>query len=185
MNVSEMLTNWLPATVLAESPEIIEDDDELLIVLNLGTAGVTGEADARKQSEQEQIDRRRDETKSTRIRIGNRLGRATGKAVSWGMKVGDTRQLFTDNTSPVMTRLSRPERQVLDTLIAAGVANTRSAALGYIVRVFGEEHQDWLNEVQNAMSHVASLRDKLRPQQRQGPPPTTASGDAETPVYEA
>ena len=40
-------------------------------------------------------------------------------------------------SAPVMTRLRQPERQVLDTLVDAGVARSRSDALAWCVRLVG------------------------------------------------
>ena len=45
-----------------------------------------------------------------------------GRKVAWGVDCGDERHLFTTLSIPVMTRLRQPERQVLDTLVAGGVA---------------------------------------------------------------
>ena len=43
-----------------------------------------------------------------------------------------------------MTRLRMPERQVLDTLVDAGVARSRSHALAWCVRLVAERQDDWL-----------------------------------------
>ena len=172
--LTEWLLNRMPATVAASNPEVTIDDDEVLIVLNLNTSGLTGDGEARAKAERELIDRRRNETKGLRMAAGRQIGHAYGRAVSWGMRAGGTTELFTNNTAPVMTRLSRDERHVLDTLITAGVANTRSAALGYVVRAFATEHKSWLDEVQDTMARVAGLRDKLQTEPRQGPPPMEA-----------
>ncbi len=185
--LTEWLLNRMPATVAASNPEVTIDDDEVLIVLNLNTSGLTGEGEAQAKAERELIERRRNETKGLRMQAGRQIGHAYGRAVSWGMRAGGTTQLFTNNTAPVMTRLSRDERHVLDTLITAGVANTRSAALGYVVRAFAVEHKSWLDEVQDTMARVAGLREKLQTEPRQGPPPmepreTTQSGGEEPPV---
>ena len=45
-----------------------------------------------------------------------------GRKVSWGVQVAGEQVLFTHIAVPVMTRLKQPERQVLDTLVDAGVA---------------------------------------------------------------
>ncbi len=182
----EWLLARLPATVMGADPEISVDEDEVLVLLALNASGLPAEEDeGRERAERELIERRRNETKALRVQLGRALGRAYGRAVSWGMRAGSTTQLFTNNTAPVMTRLARDERHVLDTLITAGVANTRSAALGYIVRAFAVEHQEWLNEVRDTMARVASLRDKLQPEPRQGPPPSmppTAATEGEGPT---
>ncbi|MDE3075391.1 MAG: hypothetical protein KGJ86_08170 [Chloroflexota bacterium] len=171
--LKEWLLNHLPATVAAAEPDISVDGDEILIVLKLNTSSIAEEQN-RPEAERALIERRRNETRGLRTQAGRRLGRSFGRAVSWGMQAGDSLELFTNNTAPVMTRLSRQERHVLDALITAKVANTRSGALGYVVRTFAAEHQEWLAEVQEAMSRVAGLREKLKTEQRPGPPPANA-----------
>jgi hypothetical protein len=58
----------------------------------------------------------------------------------------------------VMTRLRQPERQVLDTLVDAGVARSRSDALAWAVRLVGEHAEEWLAKLRDAMSTVDDLR---------------------------
>ncbi|GAC1390255.1 MAG: hypothetical protein NVS4B11_05890 [Ktedonobacteraceae bacterium] len=163
------LLSQLPASVVGSDPEITIDADELLIILTLNAETLVGEGEALKNAEQALIERQRSETRRLRIQLGRQLERTCGYAVSWGMRAGGTVQLFTPNTTAVMTRLSREERQVLDTLIAANVANTRSAALGYIVRTFAAEHQEWLIKAQQAAKNMASLRAQLHPEPRGDP----------------
>ena len=59
---------------------------------------------------------------------------------------------------PVMTRLRQPERQVLDTLVDAGVARSRSDALAWCVRLVGEHADDWLAQLREAMQAVERVR---------------------------
>ncbi|HEX8628069.1 MAG TPA: hypothetical protein VF755_07850, partial [Catenuloplanes sp.] len=80
------------------------------------------------------------------------------RKVSWGAACGDTRDLFTHLSAPVMTRLRQPERQVLDTLVDAGVARSRSEALAWCVRLVGQHTTDWLDELRTAMGAVDELR---------------------------
>ena len=50
------------------------------------------------------------------------------RKVSWGLAVGERRELWTHVSAPVMTRLRQPQRLVLDTLVDAawpGRARTR------------------------------------------------------------
>jgi hypothetical protein len=63
-----------------------------------------------------------------------------------------------------MTRLRQPERRVLDTLVDAGVARSRSEALAWCVRLVGEHSDEWLARLREAMGQVEQLR-------RQGPAP--------------
>jgi Arc/MetJ-type ribon-helix-helix transcriptional regulator len=80
--------------------------------------------------------------------------------VSWGVDVGGRRELWTNVAAPVMTRLRQPQRQVLDTLVASGVARSRSEALAWCVRLVGQHEEDWLTELRDAMGQVADVRSK-------------------------
>ena len=66
--------------------------------------------------------------------------------------------LFTHLAVPVMTRLRQPERQVLDTLIASGVARSRSDALGWCVRLVEKNLDEWLTELRKAIEDVERVR---------------------------
>jgi hypothetical protein len=75
------------------------------------------------------------------------------------VSVGDSQRiLFTHLAVPVMTRLKQPERQVLDTLVDAGVARSRSDALAWSVRLVGEHAEEWLAKLRDAMTAVDDLR---------------------------
>ncbi|MFT7503858.1 MAG: hypothetical protein ACI91Q_002671, partial [Gammaproteobacteria bacterium] len=60
--------------------------------------------------------------------------------------------------APVMTRLRQPERIVLDTLVSASVARSRSDALAWCVRLVGKNTDEWLAELRTAMSTVEEVR---------------------------
>ena len=59
-----------------------------------------------------------------------------------------------------MTRLRQPQRLVLDTLVDAGVARSRSDALAWCVRLVGQHEDDWLTELRDAMASVADVREQ-------------------------
>jgi hypothetical protein len=59
-----------------------------------------------------------------------------------------------------MTRLRQPQRQVLDTLVDAGVARSRADALAWCVRLVAQHEDGWLAELREAMSQVADVRTK-------------------------
>jgi hypothetical protein len=61
---------------------------------------------------------------------------------------------------PVMTRLRMPERAVLDTLVAAGVARSRSDALAWCVRLVGMHQSDWIKGLREALVKVEEVRGK-------------------------
>jgi hypothetical protein len=57
-----------------------------------------------------------------------------------------------------MTRLRMEERRVLDTLIEAGVARSRSHALAWCVRLVAERQDDWLKDLRDALKKVQEVR---------------------------
>jgi hypothetical protein len=104
----------------------------------------------------------REGTRERRIKIAQQLERRYRRKVAWGAVCGDSTELFTTFGAPAMTRLRQPERQVLDTLVDAGVARSRSEALAWCVRLVGEHAEQWLGQLREAMGAVDELR-------RQGP----------------
>jgi len=79
--------------------------------------------------------------------------------VSWAVVCGDSAASFTRLSVPVMTRIPQPERIVLDTLVEAGVARSRSDALRWCVRLVGQGQREWLSELDAAMASVREVRD--------------------------
>jgi hypothetical protein len=98
------------------------------------------------------------------MRIADEAQDKYGRKVSWGVEVKAAgsddyeRILFTHIAVPVMTRLRQPERQVLDTLVDAGVARSRSDALAWSVKLVGEHTEEWLTKLREAMKNVDDLR---------------------------
>jgi len=154
--INDWLTGRLPDDWF-ESFTLIGDREELTI---LGTLPEP-ESDS-EESRSGRIRRFREETRPARITIAQELERRTGRNVTWGAKCGDTTKIFTRLTVPVMTRLPQPERKVLDTLVEAGVARSRSDALAWCVRLVSEHEKDWLTDLDTAMTAVREVR-------RQGP----------------
>lgn len=135
--------------------EVRTDREEITVLGTLSesqAAGVDGaEAEGR-------ISRFRADTKAERIEIALEAQARYQRKVSWGVRLGDTEALFTHVAAPVMTRLRQPERQVLDTLVDAGVARSRSDALAWSVRLVGEHAEEWLGQLRDAMAEVDKLR---------------------------
>jgi hypothetical protein len=102
----------------------------------------------------------REDTRTQRMEIAREAQHRFERSVSWQVTVGDRTELFTHVSAPVMTRLRQPQRQVLDTLVEAGVARSRSEALGWCVRLVGRHEDDWLAELRQAMTSVADVRAK-------------------------
>lgn len=139
-----------------DTVDVTVDREEITVIGTL--AGVDAGTD---QAEAEgRISRFRAETREQRIAIAQEAQARYQRTVSWGARVGDTTALFTHLAVPVMTRLRQPERAVLDTLVDAGVARSRSDALAWSVRLVGEHADAWLGDLREAMAEVDKLRAK-------------------------
>lgn len=170
----EQLQHWLserlPANLTVQPPQITIYDDEIVIVLHLDSAPTPCDNATARAAAQQTIAEQRESSRRLRMRLAKELQTMTRLPVAWGMRCGDSTVLFTTRTVPVMTRLGRVERDVLDTLVAAGVADTRSSALAYTVRAFAAQHADWLAEVRQAIDQVRQVRSRLS-HPRAGDPP--------------
>lgn len=154
----DWIAGRLPAEWFDGDPTVIVDREEITIIGRLRPED--GDESAARASGR--AARFREETRSDRIRIAEEAERRFGRSVAWGVEVGDPaspeRILFAHLAVPVMTRLKQPERQVLDTLVDAGVARSRSDALAWSVRLVGEHTEEWLGKLREAMSKVDDLR---------------------------
>jgi hypothetical protein len=159
------LQGRLPDGWFVGEPEVTVDREEVLIVGELPPLdGVFEDSDAgraeRAAAEAGRISRFRETTRDERIEIARQAEHRYQRKVAWGAKLGDTVELFTVASVPVMTRLRQPERIVLDTLVDSGVARSRSDALAWAVRLVGENADAWLGELREAMAKVDDLRAK-------------------------
>src|SRR3954451_24708484 len=136
--------------------ELIIDRDEITVVGTLSEpeAGEGDPAAARAG----RIARFREETRPERMAIADAAQERYGRSVAWGAACGDTREVFTNQSVPVMTRLRQPERLVLGTLVDAGVARSRSEALAWAVRLVGQHTEEWLTQLREAMASVEEVR---------------------------
>jgi Arc/MetJ-type ribon-helix-helix transcriptional regulator len=149
----------LPEAWFTANPDVTVDREEIVVVGALPAVdGKFGDEAERAAAESGRIARFREETREERIEIARQAEHRYGRKVAWGARVGDTEELFTTLSAPVMTRLRQPERRVLDTLVDAGVARSRSEALAWAVRLVGEHTEDWLAELRDALSKVDKLR---------------------------
>jgi hypothetical protein len=92
------------------------------------------------------------------MRIAQDAEHRFGRKVSWGVRIGETTREFTTLSMPVMTRLRMRDRAVLDTLVNAGVARSRSEALAWCVRLVGDNESEWISRLREAIGTVASVR---------------------------
>jgi hypothetical protein len=134
------------------------DRDEITVVGTLAAPQVEGDDAAVAAAETGRISRFREETRDRRMEVAREAEHRYGRKVAWGARCGNAEQIFTSLSVPVMTRLRQNERQVLDTLVDAGVARSRSDALAWCVRLVGEHAEDWLSRLREAMQAVEQVR---------------------------
>jgi hypothetical protein len=132
--------NWF------EGPATVVVDDE------------GADADQQATAESARISGFREDTRTQRMRIAEEAQSSFDRHVSWGASCGSTSYSFTTLSVPAMTRLGLAERQVLDTLIDAGIARSRSEALAWCVRLVGRNEEAWINELRSAFEQVERVR---------------------------
>jgi hypothetical protein len=148
-------TDWFTAPA-----EISSDRDEVLVI------GILADPELPKDATEQtiaaaraaRIEGFREDTRAHRIRIAQEAEHRFGRKVSWGARCGDLERLFTTLSVPAMTRLRMPERRVLDTLVEAGVARSRSHALAWCVALVAERQDEWLKDLRDALTHVEKVR---------------------------
>jgi hypothetical protein len=153
------LAGRLPDGWFTGAPDVTVDREEIIIVGELPPLEEEPADDAaRAAAESGRISRFREQTRDQRIEIARQAEHRYGRKVAWGARLGSTEELFTTISVPVMTRLRQAERKVLDTLVDAGVARSRSEALAWAVRLVGDHTDEWLRELREAMQRVDELR---------------------------
>ena len=140
--------------------EVTVDREEILVVgalaeVKAAKGAAEGEAAAARES---RIDGFREDTRGARMHIAEEAQRRFRRVVSWGVTLDGETELFTTAAVPVMTRLRMPERRVLDTLVDAGVARSRSDALAWCVRLVRSHEGEWIDELRDALVHVEAVR---------------------------
>jgi hypothetical protein len=164
--MSEDISAWfasrLPKTWFAGPPEVTSDSEEILVVGELPDVELAAGTplEAREAARVARIDRFREETREDRVKIAREAERRFRRKVAWGARCGDATRVFTTLSLPVMTRLRMPERAVLDTLVAGGVARSRSDALAWCVRLVGMHQSDWIKGLREALVKVDEVRSK-------------------------
>lgn len=145
VDIAAWFADQLPDSWFSGPPTVTTDEDEILVVGSL-PAGT----DARTF---------REDTREQRMRIADEAQHTFRRTVSWGVRTADgAEQLFTNLASPVGARLRLRERATLDTLVSAGVARNRSDALAWCVRLVEQHEATWLQDLRDALDHVARAR---------------------------
>jgi len=164
--VAQEIPTWfasrLPAGWFTGPPQVSADGEEILVVGTLPDVELaegTSE-EGREAARSARIERFREESREDRIRIAREAERQFRRKVAWGARCGDVLRVFTTLSVPVMTRLRMNERSILDTLVAGGVARSRSEALAWCVRLVGMHQADWIKGLQDALVKVNEVRSK-------------------------
>lgn len=159
-DAADWFAGRLPESWFAGDPTVVVDREEITVIGRLAEP----EGDESEARASGRAARFREETRAERMRIADEAEARYGRKVAWGIEIGAPgadnyeRIMFTNMAVPVMTRLRQPERQVLDTLVDAGVARSRSDALVWSVRLVGEHAEEWLDKLREAMRNVDELR---------------------------
>ena len=149
----------LPGDWFTGAPDIVVDREEITIVGALSDPTEKAVSDAERAAAADgRIRRFREQTRSRRIEIAREAEHRFRRKVSWGVTCANTTEMFTTLSVPVMTRLRQQERRVLDTLVDAGVARSRSDALAWCVRLTGENADEWLSRLRAALRQVEEVR---------------------------
>ena len=163
--MAEDISAWFAARIppgwFAGTPEVSADGEEILVVGTLPDVdgAATSEADLA-AARQARIDRFREESRADRVRLAREAEREFRRKVAWGARCGGETKVFTTLSVPVMTRLRLSERSILDTLVAGGVARSRSDALAWCVRLVGMHQADWIKGLRDALVKVDEVRSK-------------------------
>jgi len=161
-DAADWFAGRLPDAWFDGDPTVEVDREEITVIGRLPIPESEADSKETKARISGRVSKFREETRSERMRIADEAEDRFGRKVSWGLVVaadgGDERVLFTHIAVPVMTRLKQPERQVLDTLVDAGVARSRSDALAWSVKLVGEHAEEWLAKLRDAMTEVDDLR---------------------------
>lgn len=163
--VDQQLTNWfeerIPKGWFEGSPEVNADSHEILVVGVLEDPSAKGaNKEAKREERVSRIASFREETRDQRVEIAQQAERLFNRKVSWGVRCADVEKMFTGLGLPVMTRLRLKERSLLDTLVASGVARSRSEALAWCVGLVSRHQKDWLDELEKATEQVGRVRRK-------------------------
>jgi hypothetical protein len=170
----EEVRGWFAGRIPGEwfsGPVSVEGDrEELLVIGELADVQVADGAGEAEQSaaRSSRVEAFREETRGARMAIAEDAQERFRRRVSWGVRIGGHLEAFTTAAVPVMTRLRMRERGVLDTLVDAGVARSRSEALAWCVRLVADNEDAWIEKLRGALGSVESVRSE-------GPKPSRRS----------
>lgn len=159
--LNEQITAWFVAQLpddWFEELAAVSDKDEIVVTGNIAPpADVSGGAEL---AELECAAMFREATRDGRVQVALRAEALFERKVSWVVRCGSTEKSFTSLALPVMTRLGFGERDVLDTLVAGGVARSRSEAVNWCVQLVGRDQADWLGQLRAAVGGIDQVRNQ-------------------------
>ena len=142
------LTSLLPDNWFVGVPALIVDAEEVLIVGALSDQSPGGTDPLAF----------RETTRKERMKVADRFEAVAKRSVAWAVSIDGAVTVFTSLSIPVMTRLRITEREVLDTLVGAGVAKSRSDAASWCVRFVGQREASWLSNLRSTLEGVSKVR---------------------------
>ena len=165
MNDSNSIDSWFagrlpPEWASAAGPTVVTDREEITVTVTIDEPQLGADAtDAdRAEAVAGRMSAFREDTRERRMTIAREAEHRFGRKVSWAVRIGEQVALFSHLAAPAMTRLRQPERMVLDTLVAANIARSRSDALAWCVRLVGRNMDEWLSELRSAVQAVDDVR---------------------------
>ncbi len=167
---TEELRAWFTGSLPDDwftGPVSIDFDRDEIVVTGLLASPKLADGDDAALASDARISTFREETRGQRISVAQRAEQQFQRAVSWAATCGDVTGSFTRASVPVMTRLHLEDRQVLDTLIDAGVARSRSEAMAWCVRLVADNEAGWIEELRAAMTDLEATRTKGPESQRE------------------
>jgi len=158
--IAAWITGRLPDDWFTGPPEVTVDREEIVVVGTISEPDLEADsgAAAKDAARAARIKRFREETRPQRMKIADEAEYRFGRKVSWGARCGERGELFTHVSVPVMTRLRQRERRVLDTLVDAGVARSRSDALAWCVKLVGANQAEWIERLRSSLDEVQRVR---------------------------
>ena len=165
MNEGTTIDSWFTGRLPGEwtsaaEPTVVTDREEITVTIAVDEPQLGADAtDAdRAEAVAGRISAFREDTRDRRMAIAREAEHRFGRKVSWAVRIGDRVALFSHLAAPAMTRLRQPERMVLDTLVAANIARSRSDALAWCVRLVDRNMDEWLSELRSAVQAVDDVR---------------------------
>jgi len=162
--LEEWFTSMMTGDWCGAGRSIAWDKDEILVVVKMPVPDHNN-ADGKDVDDESElpgtltrIEEFRVDTRKARMVVASEGQQRWGRTISWGAECSGTTAVFTHAAIPTMTRLRLAERRTLDTLIDAGVAQSRSEALAWCVQQVSEHQGDWIERLREAVTEVERIR---------------------------